>query len=253
MAIPKLIHYCWLSNDPWDEIHQKCFGSWKRLLPDYDFVLWDTLSEVKDIPFVKRMILQKSWAFAADYIRLYALYHYGGIYLDLDVKVLRNFDELLHHRCFMGREDGKTLACHIMGAVKQNDFIKENLDFYDTSFRLKIGQPPTMPRIVSKIAQRRGLGSNYQEIQSLEDKIVIYPAAYFSPLHYSNRLDSNREQYISSESFCIHYWHHGWSWLASKSIYIHIVRQPWLFMNKSDFKRFVAHLLKLIKEKFSLG
>ena len=37
----------------------------------------------------------KKYAFAADYIRLYAVYNYGGIYMDMDVEVVRSFDELL--------------------------------------------------------------------------------------------------------------------------------------------------------------
>jgi len=247
MAIPKLIHYCWLSNDKWDDIHQKCFDSWKRLLPDYEFILWDSFSEAKDIPFVKRMVRQKSWAFASDYIRLYALYTYGGIYLDLDVELLKSLDNFLLHKCFIGREDEKSLACHILGAEKQHVFIKENLDYYNNSFRLKFSQPPTMPRIVTKIAIKKGMLNEDSKIQSLIDETVIYPSIYFTPLHYRNRLEKGKEQYISVESICIHHWHHSWSWLDSKSIFKHVVKQPWLYMNTNDFKRFLVHLFRLLK------
>lgn len=39
--IPKIIHYCWLSGDPIPENLQKCMNSWKKFLPDYEFILWD--------------------------------------------------------------------------------------------------------------------------------------------------------------------------------------------------------------------
>ena len=39
--IPKVIHYCWLSGDPIPEKLQRCMDSWKKFLPDYEFVLWD--------------------------------------------------------------------------------------------------------------------------------------------------------------------------------------------------------------------
>ena len=39
--IPKVIHYCWLSGDPIPEMLQRCMDSWKKFLPDYEFVLWD--------------------------------------------------------------------------------------------------------------------------------------------------------------------------------------------------------------------
>ena len=41
MAIPKVIHYCWLSGEPYSDLVQKCMKSWQRYLPDYQFILWD--------------------------------------------------------------------------------------------------------------------------------------------------------------------------------------------------------------------
>ena len=86
MSIPKIIHYCWLSGDPYPELVQFCMQSWKEKLPDYDFVLWDKSHfDIHSVPWVEQACSAKKWAFAADYIRLYALYNYGGIYLDSDV------------------------------------------------------------------------------------------------------------------------------------------------------------------------
>lgn len=47
---------------------------------------------------------KKKYAFVSDIVRLYALYNYGGIYLDSDIKVLKNFDDLLANRAFTGFE-----------------------------------------------------------------------------------------------------------------------------------------------------
>ena len=48
--IPKIIHYCWLSGDSYPKNIKKCMKSWKKILPDYEFVLWD----------LKRFPLEKS-------------------------------------------------------------------------------------------------------------------------------------------------------------------------------------------------
>lgn len=48
--------------------------------------------------------MKEKYAFAADYIRIWALKNYGGIYLDLDVEVLKKFDDLLELPYFMGIE-----------------------------------------------------------------------------------------------------------------------------------------------------
>ena len=39
--IPKIIHYCWLSGDEVPENLKKCMDSWKKIIPDYEFVKWD--------------------------------------------------------------------------------------------------------------------------------------------------------------------------------------------------------------------
>ncbi len=40
--IPKIIHLCWLSNDDYPPKIKKCIKSWKKNLPDYEIMLWDT-------------------------------------------------------------------------------------------------------------------------------------------------------------------------------------------------------------------
>lgn len=97
--IPKVIHYCWISGDPFPEKIQKCVDSWKRVLPDYEVVLWDYAKiHALNVRWCEEAIACKKYAFAADYIRFYALYNYGGIYLDSDVEVLKPFDDLLELR-----------------------------------------------------------------------------------------------------------------------------------------------------------
>lgn len=81
--IPKKIHYCWFSDEPYPDLVSQCIESWKKHLADYVFVKWD-MNSIKDIDSVwlKECIKVRKWAFAADYVRLWAVYHEGGIYLD---------------------------------------------------------------------------------------------------------------------------------------------------------------------------
>ena len=75
-------------------------------MPDYELKLWDThnFDIENSTPYVKEAFANRKWAFVADYIRLYALYTEGGIYLDSDVKVLKSFDGFLHHKFFTSME-----------------------------------------------------------------------------------------------------------------------------------------------------
>ena len=84
--IPKIIHFCWLSGDPYPEKIRKCMKTWKKVMPDYEIKLWSMETfDVSSAPvYVQEAVKARKWAFAADYIRMYALYTEGGIYLDSD-------------------------------------------------------------------------------------------------------------------------------------------------------------------------
>ncbi|MDD6111608.1 MAG: glycosyltransferase, partial [Prevotellaceae bacterium] len=103
--IPKRIHYCWLSDEPFPRKIRKCMDTWRKTHPDYEIVRWSTENfDVESIPYVKESFEAKKWAFAADYIRMYALYTEGGIYLDSDVVLLKRFDDFLDNSFFSSME-----------------------------------------------------------------------------------------------------------------------------------------------------
>ena len=62
-------------------------NSWKKKLPNYRIKRW-TLdsSNVNELDWTHEALQEKAWAFLTDYVRLYALYSEGGIYLDTDFK-----------------------------------------------------------------------------------------------------------------------------------------------------------------------
>ena len=105
--IPKIIHYCWLSNDPVPAQLQAYMKTWHQLMSDYEFIKWDfTRFEKASSCWVSEAFDNKKYAFAADYIRMYALYTMGGIYMDMDVEVLKSFDDLLDRKYFLCYERG---------------------------------------------------------------------------------------------------------------------------------------------------
>ena len=156
--IPKKIHYCWLSGDPLPRNIRKCIDTWRRIMPDYELKLWDTKAfDITSVPFVEEACRKRKWAFAADYIRMYALYTEGGIYLDSDVKVTKRFDDLLGfsfmssleyhptqadkdgawdmidadgHRIKDGFVSGIMIQAAVMGAEAGCPFVKDVLDWY---------------------------------------------------------------------------------------------------------------------------
>jgi len=130
--IPKIIHYCWLGNRPLPEEMQRYIAVWKEKLPDYEFRLWNSdRFDINESIWVKEAFEAGKYAFAADYIRLYALYRFGGIYMDTDVEVVKPFDTLLDSDHMLGYEYPDGIESGIMGAVKGSAMIKACLDYYE--------------------------------------------------------------------------------------------------------------------------
>lgn len=152
--IPKIIHCCWLSNEPVPENLKRCMDTWKERLPGYEFMLWNFERFHKDSSlWVRQAFDSKKYAFAADYIRLYAVCNYGGIYLDMDIEVLRAFDDLLDAPLMVAYEnEEKTgIEAGCFGAEKGNPFIADCLSYYaDRSFIKPDGSfdTLTLPKIM---------------------------------------------------------------------------------------------------------
>ena len=154
--IPKIFHLCWLSGDPYPKKIDYCIDSWKKYNPDYEVMLWDTNRfDVNSTPWTRQAFQVKKYAFVADYIRLYAVYNYGGIYLDSDVEVLKSFDDVLHLPYFAGiesRPDSMELAA--FGAEKGTGWLKLMMDYYENrNFIKENGEMDTvpMPRVMGKL------------------------------------------------------------------------------------------------------
>ena len=130
--IPKKIHYVWMGGKAKPKKIQKCIKTWKRKLKDYEFIEWNESNfDINSHPFVKAAYDNKKWAFVSDYVRAWAIYNYGGIYLDTDVYVIRKLDKLLDNKAFVGFERSDYPFTAVFGACKHHSFIKDMLDYYD--------------------------------------------------------------------------------------------------------------------------
>jgi len=129
--IPKIIHFCWLSGDEYPEKIKMCLDSWKKNLPDYEIKLWNTENfDVNCSNWTREAFEKKQYAFVSDYVRFFALYNYGGIYLDSDIEVKKSFNDLLDKKFFFGYEYEGLPEAAVVGAEKGLGWIKQCLDWY---------------------------------------------------------------------------------------------------------------------------
>lgn len=138
--IPKIIHYCWLSGDEFPPMFKKCIHSWEKQLPGWEFRLWDKscLEEI-DEPWVHEAYKAKVYSHASDYIRLYAVYKYGGFYLDCDVEVLRDFSPFIELDYVLSKENSNWgyIEAATFGAHAGNPYLKKCMEKYHNRHFIK--------------------------------------------------------------------------------------------------------------------
>ncbi len=207
--IPKIIHYCWFGGKDKPEVIKKYINSWKEKLRDYEIKEWNESNfDISSNIFVKQAYESGKYAFVSDYVRVYALYNYGGIYMDTDVEVKQPFsDEILGNDSFWGFEEKNYIATSTIGTKKGNKLIKRFLDSYDgKEFIKEDGEIDTLTNvaIVSNIIEGIGirLDGTYQKIDGI---CTVYPQEYFSPYDYINCYSKE-----SKNTYTIHHFYKSW-------------------------------------------
>ena len=235
--IPKIIHYVWLGHGKMTPFIKSCINSWQEVMPDYTIKCWtEDNFDVNSVPWVKEAIEKHKWALAADYIRLYALYVEGGIYMDTDVKVFKPFDEFLRYDFFSSVEyhpdifakygqhqvDGNGIALRagdsvgglgilsaVIASVPGNAFVKDCMDFYNKRHFIKqdgsLFVDSIIPDIMATIAVKYGFRYKDEE-QILKDNMALFDSSVFA----GNIASFNADSY--SMHYCDGSWRDNKSW-----------------------------------------
>ncbi len=182
--IPKIIHYFWVGGNPIPEKNLKCIESWKKHCPEYEIKRWDEHNyDFRKNAYMAEAYASKKWGYASDYARLDIIYQYGGIYLDVDVEIIKSFDDLLCYPAFLGLGQHNVVNTgHGFGAATGNQLIKEMRDEYegihflkeDGSYRLA-----TCDQYQTETLRRHGFtgGNRFSVVYDT----VIFPTEFFSP------------------------------------------------------------------------
>ena len=101
--IPKVIHYCWFGRGEFSPAIRMCIDSWRKFCPEYEIKCWNEDNSPMNVSWVSEAYRHRKFAFMADYVRFYVLYHEGGVYMDTDMLLTKPIDEFLLEKAFVGR------------------------------------------------------------------------------------------------------------------------------------------------------
>lgn len=210
--IPRIIHYCWFGGKPLPKIAEKCIASWKKYLPEYEIRRWDESNfDVNMIPYTKEAYAAGKYAFVSDYARFWILYHYGGVYFDTDVEVIRPIDDIINRGGFLGVESNRNGIYTVnpglgFAATQGTAVIGEMMNLYSTFHFINTDGALDLKNIVeitTEYLSARGL-RNTDEIQQCCG-FTIYPKDYFCPIDYDTR-----ELKITENTRTIHHYAESW-------------------------------------------
>lgn len=175
MAIPQRIITIWLNQFPMPELIKKCIES--QNIDGYEHMVITLDNVYKGSKYVNTCLENKEWVRAADYLRLYYLAQYGGVYLDADTTVLpdQDFDKFLYNRMFafkeksgylnngfIGSEPAHPLLAYVTLTMENNFRTDHNLFYSGMQFFCE----------AYYIADRNALGMAIYDDTELKDIII---------------------------------------------------------------------------------
>ena len=232
--IPHIIHYCWFGKGELPQLAQDCIASWHKHMPEWEYRRWDESNfDIAAAPLYLRQAYEaRKFAFVSDYVRLWALEKYGGLYMDVDFMVYRPFDELMDkYAAFAGYEGSKRnpVMQGVIASEPHGAWVRDMLSTYETrSFIKEDGTLDITPntsfftdRLEKQGFVADGVEKNFY-IRNLESSTLdsahldsanlaetfmlhVFPVEYFCPVLTTG------ENVRTEETYCEHMGESSWA------------------------------------------
>jgi hypothetical protein len=215
-----------------------CINSWTQHNPGYTIIEWNE-ENAPNHPIVTQNLRKKLWAFASDYVRLFAVESFGGFYLDTDIFLVKSLDSLLDHTCFVAfqypQKNEYWITNGAIGAIKNHDFFKECIAMLEKHGHTKL-TPYISPKLTTDILNLRKNNIEYGT-QQIGD-ITVFDASYFY-FYQGEDLNVGLEVLVQN--------------LPEHSFGIHLYLGSWLNNARNmNFLEKMLLLIRRIKTKISL-
>lgn len=217
--IPKIIHLLYFGETEFMNFHYECIKSMSKNMRDYKIIIYNKIEpsenvyweNVKKLPNLTIEDIQvpeeydgfplSYFQYKADVVRLNVLYEKGGVYLDIDMLVIKNFDHIINSgKGFYISEEyekGKGLINAFIASKPKNEFLKLWLESFKTGLR--------MENWAYHIRESNKKLLEKHKHYMLKYNIEILESKYFFPFHWSQRDKFvNIKENLNDDVHCIH-------------------------------------------------
>ena len=200
--IPKKIHMIWIGDKPIPKTYVKYVEGWFNLHPDYQNKLWknEDITE-KNFPIsFKYLKYSRCSAQTVDIIRQEILYHHGGIYLDCDMKPIKNLNILIANESLVVCNEDESNDYMSIGFIASSKYNPVVLDYLNTLSDVNWDS--------QDINIETGPYKWMKSISRSKDKIKILPTITFYPIPYGQ--DINHPDIYDNKTYGVHMWGKNW-------------------------------------------
>lgn len=175
--IPHIIHYCWFGGRKLPDEVITYMATWRKHFPDFDIKQWDeTNFDVNALPYTRQAYFSKKYAFVSDVARLHALTTEGGLYLDTDILIKKNFPSKWFDLDGFGSfEHDKYVETGLLASAKGNPIISGFLEQY-ANLRFFNGLTFDMtPNVIRFTKYMQSLGFKMTNKKQCLNGFVLFP------------------------------------------------------------------------------
>lgn len=227
--IPKYIHYCWFGGNPIPNEIKKYINTWKKCMPEYKIIKWSEDNfDINAFQYTKEAYEAKKYAFVSDVARIYALNKMGGIYLDVDVEVIKPLEPLFENfSAVLGAESEGAIGTGFLAFVPEHKICRDLLDYYKNNTFLEKPKMFTNTQLLCRYIKTNYNIDPPNDITRFGDDLIIYPQEYFTA--YNGELGINE---ITDNTVCLH--HFVVSWVSPIT--------KWRLRMKMNLKRIIKFI-----------
>lgn len=109
VGIPRILHQIWYNFCDWGkekrppEKYRRLTHCWLKLNPDWSYILWTESSSIEFLHQFYPLLIKKFLGYKrpiqrVDFFRWVVLYHFGGVFADMDCVPLKPLDQLCTHK-----------------------------------------------------------------------------------------------------------------------------------------------------------
>ena len=201
---------------------------------------WDESNfDISSAPlYVRQAYETRKFAFVSDYVRLWALEQYGGLYMDVDFEVYRPFDELMNkYPAFAGYEGSKWMPVMqgVIASEAHGAWVTDMLRTYNTRVFIKedgsLDMTPNTTFFSDRLESQGFIADGVEkdvytihQTPYTEDKIFLL---HVFPVHYFCPVLTTGEDVRTEETYCEHKGESSWAKKGWKAKVMRFLSPKW--------------------------